>query len=81
MPDSAKEKPQEGSVVAVGLGHLSDTGSRTPVQCCVGDHVFFGKFAGTEITVNGQKLLLLREAELLGSLFDPQSITDDDIPY
>lgn len=68
VPDSAKDKPQEGTVVAIGLGYLSETGIRTPLQCGVGEHIYFGKFAGTEITVDGEKLLVLRESEIIGVL-------------
>lgn len=74
IPDAAKEKPQEGTVIAVGPGHLRDSGFRTPIQCQPGDRVLFGKFAGTEITLDGQKLLLMHESELLGRIVTAQSL-------
>lgn len=68
VPDSAKEKPQEGTVIYAGPGYLSDRGIRTPLQCHAGDHIFFGKHAGAEINVEGEKVLILHEAEILGKL-------------
>ena len=66
IPDTAKEKPQEGNVLAVGPGKLQDDGSRRPVGVTVGNKILFGKYAGTEITVDGEELLVLRESDLLG---------------
>lgn len=68
IPDAAKDKPQEGTVIAVGPGHLSETGIRTPLQCAPGEHVLFAKFAGAEINIDGKKLLIMHESELLGKL-------------
>ncbi|HEY6332009.1 MAG TPA: co-chaperone GroES [Blastocatellia bacterium] len=66
IPDSAKEKPQEGEVVAVGAGKLKDGGERVPLDVKVGDKVLFGKYSGTEIKVDDQELLILKEDEILG---------------
>jgi len=68
IPDTAKEKPQEGNVLAVGPGKLQDDGTRRPVGVGVGNKILFGKYAGTEITVDGEELLVLRESDLLGVL-------------
>ena len=66
IPDTAKEKPQEGNVLAVGPGKLQDDGSRRAVGVAVGNKVLFGKYAGTEITIDGEELLVMRESDLLG---------------
>ena len=66
IPDTAKEKPQEGNVLAVGPGKLQDDGTRRPVGVVVGNKILFGKYAGTEITIDGDELLVLRESDLLG---------------
>jgi len=66
IPDTAKEKPQEGNVLAVGPGKLQDDGIRRALGVVVGNKILFGKYAGTEITVEGEELLVLRESDLLG---------------
>lgn len=66
IPDSAKEKSQEGEVIAAGLGKYRADGSRQPLNVNAGDRVLFGKFGGSEIKVNGEDLLIMREDELLG---------------
>ena len=63
IPDTAKEKPQEGNVLAVGPGKLQDDGTRRPVGGAVGNKILFGKYAGTEITIDGEELLVLRESD------------------
>ncbi len=68
LPESAKEKPMQGTVLAVGPGKLADDGSRTPVSVKKGDTVIYGKYAGTEIEIDGEKLIIVRESELLGVL-------------
>ena len=65
-PDSAKEKSQEGEVVAAGLGKYREDGSRQPLDVNAGDRVLFGKYVGSEINVNGEELLMMREDEILG---------------
>ena len=65
IPDTAKEKPQEGEIVAVGPGKLSDDGNRTPMEVTPGDRVLYGKYSGTEVTVDGDEYLILRESDVL----------------
>ena len=66
IPDTAKEKPQEGEVVAVGDGRVLDDGRRVPLDLKVGDRVLFGKYSGTEIKLGDEELLILRESDVLG---------------
>ena len=65
LPDTAKEKPQRGKVTAVGAGRLLKNGKRAPIQLKVGDQILFGKYAGTEVTVNDVEFKILRENEVL----------------
>ena len=66
IPDSAKEKPQEGEVIAAGLGKYKEDGSRQALDVKTGDRVLFGKYGGSEIKVDGEDLLMMREDEILG---------------
>ena len=66
IPDTAKEKPQEGEVVAVGKGKLLDNGSRVEPDVKAGDRVLFGKYSGTEVKLDGEEYLIMREDEILG---------------
>ena len=66
IPDSAKEKPQEGEVIAVGLGKYKEDGSRQALDVKAGDRVLFGKYSSSEIKINGEELLIMREDEILG---------------
>ena len=66
IPDTAKEKPQEGKVIAVGKGKVSDEGKLTPLDVKVGDKILFGKYSGTEIKMNGEEHLIMREDDILG---------------
>ncbi len=66
IPDTAKEKPQQGKVVAAGSGRVNDKGAVQPLDIQVGDTVLFGKYSGTEIKIGGQDYLILREDEVLG---------------
>jgi chaperonin GroES len=68
LPDAAKEKPTKGKVIAVGLGKLDDNGKRTEVGVRVGDTVYYGKYAGTDVEIDGEKFVILRESDLLGVL-------------
>ena len=68
IPDSAKEKPVEGEVIAVGSGRVDDKGNLHPLQVKKGDRVLFGKYSGTDIKVDGSEHLILREDEVLGIL-------------
>jgi len=66
IPDTAKEKPQEGEVIAAGLGKYKEDGSRQALDVKRGDRVLFGKYGGSEIKVDGEDLLMMREDEILG---------------
>ena len=66
IPDSAKEKPAEGEIVAVGSGARADDGKVTPLDVKTGDRVLFGKWSGTEVSVNGEDLLIMKESDILG---------------
>jgi chaperonin GroES len=66
IPDSAKEKPAEGEVVAVGNGTKAEDGKVTPLDVKVGDRVLFGKWSGTEVKVDGEDLLIMKESDILG---------------
>jgi chaperonin GroES len=65
IPDTAKEKPQQGEVVAVGPGKVSDEGTRIEMDVSVGNRVLYGKYSGTEVTVDGDQYLILRESDIL----------------
>ena len=66
IPDTAKEKPQEGEVVSVGTGARADDGKITPLDVKAGDKILFGKWSGTEVKVNGEDLLIMKESDILG---------------
>ena len=66
IPDTAKEKPQEGKVVAVGAGARGDDGKLIPLDVKKGDRILFGKWSGTEVKVDGQDLLIMKESDVLG---------------
>ena len=68
IPDSAKEKPQEGEVISVGKGKSNDEGKVFPLDVKSGDRVLFGKYSGTEIKIDGEEILIMREEEVLGIL-------------
>ncbi|MBO0345845.1 co-chaperone GroES [Roseibium limicola] len=66
IPDSAKEKPQEGEIVAVGTGARKDSGELIPLDVKEGDRVLFGKWSGTEVKINGEDLLIMKESDIMG---------------
>jgi len=66
LPDTAKEKPQEGEVLAVGPGKVLDNGKRTTLEVKVGERVVFARYAGTEIKIDGEEYLILRESDVMG---------------
>lgn len=68
LPDAAKEKPQKGEVVAVGAGKLLDSGKRATPDVAVGDTVLFGKYSGTEVKVDGEEFLIMRESDILAKI-------------
>ncbi|AZQ66133.1 co-chaperone GroES [Silicimonas algicola] len=68
IPDNAKEKPAEGEVVAVGAGSKDEDGDRIAMDVKVGDRILFGKWSGTEVTIDGDELLIMKETDILGIL-------------
>ena len=66
IPDTAKEKPQEGKVVAVGPGAKSEDGKITPMDVKVGDHILFGKWSGTEVKIDGKEYSIMKESDIMG---------------
>ena len=66
IPDTAKEKPQEGEVIAVGPGARDESGKLTPLDVKAGDRILFGKWSGTEIKLNGEDLLIMKESDVMG---------------
>ena len=68
IPDTAKEKPQQGEVVVVGEGKLLEDGNRAPIDVKVGDKILFGKYSGSDVKIEGEEYLIVREDEILGVL-------------
>jgi chaperonin GroES len=66
IPDTAKEKPQEGEIVAAGPGGRDETGKLTPLDVKVGDRILFGKWSGTEVKIDGEELLIMKESDVMG---------------
>lgn len=66
IPDTAKDKPQEGVVMAVGTGHMAEDGKVTPLAVKENDHIVFNKWSGTDITVDGEELLVMKESDIMG---------------
>ncbi len=71
IPDTAKEKPQEGEVIAVGPGGRDESGKLIPIDLKVGDRVLFGKWSGTEVKIDGKDLLIMKESDIMGVLEVP----------
>ena len=74
IPDTAKEKPSQGEVVAVGPGGRDETGKLTPIDVKVGDKVLFGKWSGTEVKIDGDELLIMKESDILGVIEGKASV-------
>jgi chaperonin GroES len=72
IPDTAKEKPSEGEVIAVGSGVRNESGALVPLDVKAGDKVLFGKWSGTEVTIDGVELLIMKESDLLGVIEAPK---------
>ena len=70
IPDTAKEKPSQGEVIAVGPGGRDEAGKLIPIDIKVGEHVLFGKWSGTEVKIDGQDLLIMKESDIMGVLED-----------
>ncbi len=68
IPDSAKEKPQEGKVIAVGTGKVTEDGKTLPLAVKAGDRILFGKWSGSEVKIDGEELLIMKEEDILGIL-------------
>lgn len=68
IPDTAKEKPQQGKIIAVGPGRVTDDGKKVPMEVKTGDIVLYGKYSGTEVTVDNENLLIMRESDILAIL-------------
>jgi len=68
IPDTAKEKPQEGEIVAVGPGKVNDAGNKVAMEVKKGDRVLYGKYSGTEVTIDGDEYLIMRESDILAVL-------------
>ena len=66
IPDTAKEKPQEGDVIAVGPGGRDESGKLSPIDVKVGDRILFGKWSGTEVKIDGEELLIMKESDVMG---------------
>lgn len=65
IPDTAKEKPQKGEIIAIGPGKVSDAGEKIPMTVKVGDTILYGKYSGTEVTIDGEEYLIVRESDIL----------------
>jgi chaperonin GroES len=68
IPDTAKEKPQEGKIVAVGKGKVTEDGKKTPLDVKAGDRILFGKYSGSEVKLDGEEYLIMKEEDVLGIL-------------
>jgi chaperonin GroES len=73
IPDTAKEKPSQGEVIAVGPGGRDETGKLIPIDVREGDRVLFGKWSGTEVKIDGQELLIMKESDIMGIIDEPVS--------
>ena len=73
IPDTAKEKPQEGEVIAVGAGARDESGKLVPLDVKTGDRILFGKWSGTEVKIDGEELLIMKESDIMGIIDEPVS--------
>jgi chaperonin GroES len=74
IPDTAKEKPSQGEVIAVGPGGRADTGKLIPIDIKTGDRILFGKWSGTEVKIDGEDLLIMKESDILGVVDEPAKV-------
>ena len=74
IPDTAKEKPQEGEVISVGSGARSEDGKVTPLDVKAGDRILFGKWSGTEVRIDGEELLIMKESDILGVIEQAEAL-------
>ena len=77
IPDSAKEKPQEGKVIAAGTGKVTEEGKRLPLAVKEGDRILFGKYSGSEVKLDGEEYLIMKEDDVLGILGSPHTRKED----
>ena len=70
IPDTAKEKPSQGEILAIGPGGRDEAGKLIPIDLAVGDRVLFGKWSGTEVTIDGDEVLIMKESDIMGVLTD-----------
>jgi chaperonin GroES len=75
IPDTVKEKPQEGKVIAVGPGGRDENGKLTPLDVKAGDHILFGKWSGTEVKIDGDDLLIMKESDILGVIGESTAVS------
>jgi chaperonin GroES len=73
IPDTAKEKPQQGEVIAVGPGGRDEAGKLIPIDVATGDRVLFGKWSGTEVKIDGDEYLIMKESDIMGVLIEPKA--------
>lgn len=66
LPETAQEKPMEGEIVAVGSGYINDNGDKRPLDVSAGDKIIFSKWAGTEVTIDGEELMVMKESDIIG---------------
>jgi len=76
IPDTAKEKPQEGEVIAVGAGNRDETGKLVPLDVKAGDRILFGKWSGTEVRLEGEDLLIMKESDILGIIEGAKAVRE-----
>jgi chaperonin GroES len=74
IPDTAKEKPSQGEVIAVGPGGRDETGKLIPIDIKTGDRILFGKWSGTEVKIDGEDLLIMKESDILGVIDEPAKV-------
>ena len=74
IPDTAKEKPMEGKVVAVGPGTRNDSGTLSPLDVKAGDRILFGKWSGSEVKINGEELVIMKESDIMGIIEDAKKV-------
>ncbi len=74
IPDTAKEKPMEGEIIAVGNGAVGDDNERIPLEVKTGDRILFGKWSGSEVTIDGEELLIMKESDILGIIETSQAL-------
>lgn len=80
IPDTAKEKPQEGEIIAVGFGARDEAGKLVPLDVKAGDRILFSKWSGTEVKLNGEDLLIMKESDIMGIIGSYQALSSTEFP-